>query len=400
MGASRYASIIGYLGPIMQHKRPGSPLSRRKIIAGLFVLCLVAFLFALREPGGPDSLPILTSSDFPIAISRDGRTIATASGASLGMINVCDLDRERTRFIPPPNLSPHPSGVDLYRASCYGMAISPDGRTIVNGGERPSTYMPGGATLNSWDIATGKHLKTFAIGQVKGPAVVFSPDGRVIATGGANNNVCLWDAETGKLTGQLAGHGSLVAAVAFSPDGRYLASCSMPSESRVTVWDLPTRKPMWSISCPGGTQWLTSLAFSPDGRQLAVGTATRSACVLNASNGQLMRTLTVPDPDMRPTGVVGFAKDVKAALTGRSAGVNVYSWKLPQLRQVAYSPDGSHLVTAGTGSVILWSTATWRQTQVLDASMPAAFFPDGKRIATASPLDKSGPSQILVWNTP
>src|SRR5438093_1353172 len=66
--------------------------------------------------------------------------------------------------------------------------------------------------------------------------VVFSPDGKQLASASVDGTVKLWDTTTGQEEHTLHGHAAGVEGVAFSPDGKRLASAS--NDQTVKVWDL------------------------------------------------------------------------------------------------------------------------------------------------------------------
>ncbi|MFN3486306.1 MAG: WD40 repeat domain-containing protein [Planctomycetota bacterium] len=66
--------------------------------------------------------------------------------------------------------------------------------------------------------------------------MAFSPEGRLLASGGADAMVRLWDPATGKEVRVLPGHGDRVTGVAFSRVGALLASSS--SDTTVRLWDV------------------------------------------------------------------------------------------------------------------------------------------------------------------
>jgi hypothetical protein len=69
-------------------------------------------------------------------------------------------------------------------------------------------------------------------------AVVFSPDGQLIASASSDKTVRVWETATGQCRSVLEGHSEEVSAVVFSPDGQLVTSAS--SDSTVRVWETAT----------------------------------------------------------------------------------------------------------------------------------------------------------------
>ena len=152
-----------------------------------------------------------------------------------------------------------------------GAAFSPDGRFLAAGSTEPYADMQ--QTDNSiwlWDLASGKFLRGFgAEGGVPATMdIAFSPNGKLLATASRDQKVQIWDPTSGRLLHTLEGGGSTVV---FSPDGRLLASGDLfvDGENTVHLWDTRTGQQLQVLK--GHTMGAVNVAFSPDGRLLATG---------------------------------------------------------------------------------------------------------------------------------
>jgi hypothetical protein len=136
------------------------------------------------------------------------------------------------------------SGKEVRQFSCPGgivraLAFSPDGGTLA---ACHITYNDAGAAtkcvLMLWEVATGRErARLMELEQHQGLlSVLFSPDGRTLASSGPDNKVHLWEVATGRERHRLEGHRGRVTSLSFSADGNRLISGS--NDTSVLIWDL------------------------------------------------------------------------------------------------------------------------------------------------------------------
>src|SRR5262249_32719869 len=78
----------------------------------------------------------------------------------------------------------------------------------------------------------------------------FSPDGKMVAASfyGKDGPVRIWDAHTGKLLRTIRGSDYAVRDMAFSPDSKMLA---LASQNGLRLWEAATGKERWNLTVRG-----------------------------------------------------------------------------------------------------------------------------------------------------
>ena len=121
--------------------------------------------------------------------------------------------------------------------------------------------------IDVWDLERSQRLLTLP-GHVGGAvAMAFSPDGRLIASGGRDRFARIWSAETGEQLFLLSGHRDHVTSLAFTGDGRSLVTAGPDKFTK--LWHVATGQFLWDFDySANGYSTNHALAFSSDGGRL------------------------------------------------------------------------------------------------------------------------------------
>lgn len=199
-------------------------------------------------------------------------------------------------------------------------------------------------------------------------AVRFSPDGRILATGGGepsrSGDVHLWEPDSGKLLQTWKDkHSDAVLALDFSPDGTHLASGSADRLGRIT--EVTSGRSVYSLEAH--TQHVMGIAFRADGRTVATAGADGIVNTWDMSSGERAKKITGWSKEVTGIQYLGATSKLVTSsadnqvriVTDEGAEVRALS-KLPDFMQAAASAThASHIVGGGEDSNLrVWDSAT------------------------------------------
>ena len=153
-------------------------------------------------------------------------------------------------------ITPGPNLLPIYLSShtypVQALAFSSDGKTLASSSQ--SEFQPLNITtgeIQLWDVDTGMSISTLRTPGRDVNTLVFSPDGKILASSGSRRSrdrfkILIWDLTIHRLISMIdTGSRSEITALAFAPDNTTLASGNR--SGKVDLWDITgqTRKWTW-----------------------------------------------------------------------------------------------------------------------------------------------------------
>jgi WD40 repeat protein len=263
-----------------------------------------------------------------------------------------------------------------------GLAWSPDGRWLASAGADGSARI--------WDASTGKEVRAFKDGRMQKHGVAWSPDSKRLAWSSVANDSVLriWDRETDRVDVLRSGQEDSVRGVAWSPDGRLVATSGLAT---TCVWDATTHVLIARFTANGQD----GIGWSHDGKTLIL---------IGVSPVPLLWDVTtkefVKDGFSAPATAAAWHPSAPLVAFGNENGECVVwdqgrravasRWKAHEgpVTDVKWSPDGALVLSAGRdGALTLSEARTGRVRRTIAAHAGSvtrvAWEPSGRRFASA-----------------
>ncbi|MEA3500303.1 MAG: caspase family protein [Candidatus Marinimicrobia bacterium] len=242
---------------------------------------------------------------------------------------------------------------------------------------------------NNWEL-----IKTLSDHSKSVISVSFSPNSEYFATGSSDKTVKIYNTTNWELIKTLSDHYYKIESILFSSDEKYFVSCSVDNTVKIyntTNWELEK-----TLKDHSGN--IYSISFSHSNKYLASCSSDKTVKIYNTTNWQLIKTLS--DHSGSIYSVSFYSKDKYLASGYDDNTVKIYdtsNWQLIKtlkdhsfvVSSVSFSPYGKYLASGSWDNTVkIYDINNWKLIETLrdhfDEVDFVSFSPGGEYLASCS----------------
>jgi len=292
----------------------------------------------------------------------------------------------------------HRTGVD-------SLVFSPDGKVLWSGGSEND------GSIRAWSLEKGKELEDLRAQQTDVVSLSVTPNGKSLVSSGKDAMVHIWDLTRKRGDDEddyileefdtaFLEHSYEVLSTVISPDGNVLVSGALDG---IRVWTITPNRPLYNLAEIGNPVY--ALAFNPNGYVVASGNDQGRVQFWNVREGSFISEFF---PHKEPITKLVFTPDGKTLITASNdRTIKVWDLETGQLlhtlighadtvRAIALNPDGRTLASGSNDGIFIWDIETGEAITKIrghrDWVTSLAFSQDGHFLASGG-LD----SIVYVW---
>jgi len=287
-----------------------------------------------------------------------------------------------------------PKKIEGHRWGVSSVVFSPDGKLLASGS--------GDYTVRIWQVDTGECIKILKGHTTNVDTIAFSPDGKFLIAGVRNGEIWIWNIENNKCLKSFRPHRSYVTFVSFFPDGRFFVSGSR--DKKIYIWDFRTGKCFKMFE---EKDEVYSVMFSPNGKLLAWGSSDYTVKIWDIKKRNYIKSLKGHEAGVQS---IAFSPDGILLASGSNDNT-IRIWDIERekclkvleghegpIYSVAFSPDGRFLASGSEDCTVrIWKAGSWECIKTLKEHKrgirSVAFSPDGKMLASGA-----RDNIIYIWN--
>lgn len=220
------------------------------------------------------------------------------------------------------------------------LGFSPDGKLLATGGGEPSRS----GELKIWNVADGVFVRE--VMEAHSDVIYgleFSPDGKQIASSASDRFAKIFEVETGAFVRSFEGHTHHVLGVSWRADGRLLATSG--ADNVIKIWDVRTGDQTRTIA--GFNKEVTAIHFVADGSNVIASCGDKTVQMKNADNGGNVRSYAGPADFMYSVGASANGKVIASG--GQDSVVRIWEENgtvLVNFEPPAVQPTGDETAAA------------------------------------------------------